>query len=126
MNEKVSQYDDIDDVYSDVNPLADMDQQKSTHMDRYKEVYLVFGLVGGLALGAGLLLGAALGARGAKAIFDESSVVLDATDGILYANPMQAAHRLDVDPKGVTSLISHASHGTVNGHKLAKVAAHTV
>lgn len=60
MNEKVSQYDDIDDVYSDVIPLADMDQQRSTHLDRYKEVYLVFGLVGGLALGAGFLIGAAL------------------------------------------------------------------
>lgn len=60
MNEKVSQYDDLDDVYSDVIPLADMDQQRSTHLDRYKEVYLVFGLVGGLALGAGLLIGAAL------------------------------------------------------------------
>ncbi|QGJ88062.1 membrane protein [Gordonia phage Avazak] len=125
MNEKVSQHDDIDDLYSDVIPLADMDQQQSTHFHRYKEVYLVFGLVGGLALGAGILVGGVLGARGAKAIFDESSVVLDATDGILYANPMQAAHRLDADPKGVTSLISHASHGTVNGHKLAKVAAHT-
>ena len=60
MNEKVSQYDDLDDVYSDVIPLADMDQQRSTHMGRYKEVYLVCGLVGGLALGAGFLIGTAL------------------------------------------------------------------
>ncbi|QYW00721.1 membrane protein [Gordonia phage Roney] len=125
MNEKVSEHDGIDALYSDVSPPVDLGRQQSSHFRRYKEVYLVFGLVGGLALGAGILVGGVLGARGAKAIFDESSVVLDATDGILYANPMQAAHRLDADPKGVTSLISHASHGTVNGHKLAKVAAHT-
>lgn len=125
MNEKVSHHDDDVDLYSDVIPLADMDSENSTNRSGFAEVYLVLGVVGGLALGVGLLVGAVLGARATKAIFDESTVVLDVTDGILYANPMQAAHRLDADPKGVTSLISRASHGTVNGHKLARVAAHT-
>lgn len=125
MNEKVSHHDDDVDLYSDVIPLADMDSSNDSRRNGFSEVYLVLGIVGGLALGVGLLVGAVLGARATKAIFDESSVVLDVTDGILYANPTQAAHRLGADPKGVTSLISHAAHGTVEGHKLAKVAAHT-
>ncbi|QKY79473.1 membrane protein [Gordonia phage Aflac] len=96
-----------------------------SHYDRYKEVYLVFGVVGGLALAAGLSAGAIFGAKAAARAAEKSSVVLDVTDGILYANPVQAAHRLGADPIGVTSLIHNAAHETVNGHKLARVSATT-
>ncbi|WIC89972.1 membrane protein [Gordonia phage Hydrus] len=95
------------------------------HYDRYKEVYLVFGVFGGLALAAGLSAGAIFGAKAAARAAEKSSVVLDVTDGILYANPVQAAHRLGADPIGVTSLIHNAAHETVNGHKLARVSATT-
>ncbi|WAB10469.1 hypothetical protein SEA_PHEPPER_84 [Gordonia phage Phepper] len=99
--------------------------KRDTHLEKYKEVYLVFGVVGGLALAAGLSVGAIFGAKAAARAAEKSSVVLDVTDGILYANPVQAAHRLGADPIGVTSLIHNAAHETVNGHKLARVSATT-
>lgn len=123
MNEKVSQYDEgsYSENVVDDEKGTDIVPHEPTHLQKYKQVYYVLGTVGGIALAAGIGAGVVIGSKATKAAIEKSNVVLDVTDGILYASQAQAANRLGADPSQVSSLMHKAANKTVQGHKLAKV-----
>lgn len=122
VNEKVSQYDEgsySDDVVEEEKGVVLA--PRDSHFQKYKQVYYVLGTVGGIALAAGVGAGIVIGSKATKSAIEKSNVVLDVTDGILYASQAQAANRLGANPSQVSSLMHKAANQTVQGHKLAKV-----